>query len=505
MKKVFCIFLSVLVALTVSAQQPDSSSFAALGMKLGEYYDAMKYESLDVQKAECDFLIESTADTLLRQFIAQNIYDHFINSPIMGAEGVAVHVFDKWFADGTLAMSSQKAFQDAHIYATFNRRSLLGAKAPALSMESMDGSKLSLWGPGDEHNTFRILYFYDTQCSKCRLETLFLNTLFSSKDYPVEFYAIYAGDDRQAWESYVKEKFTSIDRIVHLWDPTLESDFQINYGVTQTPRLLLVDPQGIIIGRGLDAKALEAMLEDIFAQKQMEYGSRESEQLFDGIFAASSGRPSEAEVRGIADYIHDKTLSAGDVLMFKQLAGDYLYYLSTRTGEGIKEGMKYHIDKNILSQDKVWTSEDDTLKVVGFARMMSELLSKSMPGEHMPQVKIRAERYTWKGSKNVNVSLDKLRGKRKIIIFYTQGCEICAAEKKAALNILSVSKDKQAPKQDRKLAKGTHIYMLNMDYLFDNDPHSASRLMDEFDLSSLPYIIMSDADGLVLRRYMTLQ
>ena len=42
-----------------------------------------------------------------------------------------------------------------------------------------------------------------------------------------------------------------------------------------------------------------------FAEKKLEYGGHESEALFDGIFAASQGRPSVGEVKGIADYIHD--------------------------------------------------------------------------------------------------------------------------------------------------------------------------------------------------------
>ena len=99
MKYISVIFL-FLLHMSVMAQQLDSSKISALGGKLAEYYDALKYESIDVQKQECDFLIEAATDTLVRQFVAQDIYDHYINSPVMGAENVAVHVFDRWFADG---------------------------------------------------------------------------------------------------------------------------------------------------------------------------------------------------------------------------------------------------------------------------------------------------------------------------------------------------------------------------------------------------------------------
>lgn len=493
------------MTLVVSAQPTDSTRFAALGLKLAEYYDAMKYESLDVQKSECDFLIESATDPDLRQFIAQDIYDHYIGSPVMGSENVAVYVYDIWFAPGKLNMRSQEELLDAKVHADFNRQSLIGCQAPYLRMESIDGTWMNLFDAGTRPGVFRVLYFYDTDCAKCKLETMFLNALFESKDYPVEFYAIYVGDKRQEWEHYVAEQFASVPGAFHLWDPSLESDFQKKYGVVRTPRLLLIDPEGVIIGRGLDTQALDLLLETAFASRQLEYGSRESEEMFDGIFAASAGRPSENEVKGIADYIYDKTLAAGDVLMFKQLAGDYLYYLSTRTSEGFREGMRYHIDKNILSQDNIWTSQDDSLRVVGLAQMMSDLLSKSVPGAVIPSIKVPAQRYTWRGNRAVNIRLDRLRGKRNIIIFHTEGCDVCAAEKKQAMELLKAATDRRLSGEERRAARHTEVYMVNVDQLMDSDSQRASSLMDHFDLSALPYITMTDSHGIILRRYISLQ
>lgn len=519
------IILSLLLAVALSAQSADSSKFAALGLKLAEYYDAMKGESLAVQEAECDFLIESASDPVLRQYIAQNIYDHYKNSPVMGSENVAVHVFDKWFSGGTLAMSSPEVFADARTYAEFNRQSLIGEKAPALELEGINGAPVSLFVPGQPMKKFSVLYFYDTDCSKCKLETYRLNSLLSEKDYRLQFYAIYVGDNQEAWVNYITGQFGNISSkadfsVSHLWDSSLSSDFQRKYGVTQTPRMFLVAPDGVILGRGLDAGALEKMLDGIFAEKVLEYGTRESEELFDGIFSMSSGKPSTGEVKGIADYIHDRTLAAGDTLMFKQMAGDYLYYLSSHQGEGFKEGMRYHIDRNILSQDQVWTSPDDSLKVVGFARIMSDLLSKAAPGTRISSVKVPGELYTSRRGigrkteegeivrKNKTVKLDRLNGDENIIIFYTEGCEVCAAEKAAALSLLSEAGSHSATKNTlskKHVDSNIRVFMVNMDDLMTSDPALASRLMDSFDLSSLPYIIMTDRHGKVLRRYFSLQ
>lgn len=578
MKNAISIILSLLLAVTISAQSADSSRFAALGLKLEEYYDAMERESLSVQQQECDFLIETATDSVLRQYIAQHIYDHYMSSKLMGAENVAVHVFDKWFADGNLPMSSQDAYYDAKVYAEFNRQSLIGCQAPALEMELPDGSVVNLFAPesrdgmaqngiardgipqndvaqngidgevpdgtGDDRTgTFKILLFYDSDCPKCRLQIRLLNALFKKKNYPVDLYAVYVGDDRQKWTECMSGQFDFPDAvgalygsavngqqsdvsICHLWDPNLSSDFQRKYGVTQTPRMFLISPDGTIIGRGLDAVALEAMLDGLFAPKEMVYGSRESEELFDGIFAAYHGKPLTGAVKGIADYVHDKTLAIGDTLMFKQLAGDYLYYLPTRRGEGFKEGLMYHIDKNILSQNKVWTTQDDSLKVIGFAQMMSDLLSRALPGTRITSVKVLGELYTAahrrktaspvetvNGSMTsdgpkvkrrcVSRKLSSLKGDENIIIFYTEGCEVCAAEKAAALELLSRADDAAQSEAERAKYKNMNVFMVNVDALMASDPSLASRLMDSFDLSSLPFIIRTDRSGTVLNRYVS--
>ena len=393
MNRIASIILSLLLAVTLSAQSADSSKFSALGQKLAEYYDAIKRESLSVQEAECDFLIETATEPDIRQFIAQNIYDHYMASKMMGAENVAVHVFDKWFADGNLPMSSPEAFSDAKVHADFNRQSLIGSKAPQLEMETIDGGRIGLFGSDNPTGRFRVVYFYDTDCVKCKLETMILKGMFAENEYPVDFYAIYTGDNRSSWEQYVSGPL-AVDGAVHMWDPSFDSDFQRKYGVTQTPRIFLVGPDGVILGRGLDSHALRTMLDGLFAEKILEYGTSESETLFDGIFAATEGRPSVGEVKGIADYIYDRTLQKGDTLMFRQMAGDYLYYLASRTGEGFKEGMRYHIDKNIFSPHGVWTSQDDSLKVLGFAGIMSELLSKALPGTVVPPVMVPGELYS---------------------------------------------------------------------------------------------------------------
>lgn len=483
------------------AQELDSLKRKALSVKLDEYFAAIEGEGTDVQKGEADFLIESGSDSLVRQFIALKIYDHYLNSPVMGSEAVAVHVFDRWFSSGKLKMKNDIDFINAQVYADFNRQSLVGLPAPQLSMQDIDGQEVSFFGnegpsvDSEDTRRYSVLYFYDTDCSKCKVETILLRNILEDNNFPINLLAVYSGDDREAWERYVGAQFeveASNTQLFHLWDPDYDSDFQRKYGVLQTPRLYLVRPDGIIVGRGLDVESLYVMLKRIFSDVPLSYGGTQSEKLFDGIFASDTGElnPSAERVSELADYITETTLPKGDTLMFRQLSGDLLYYLASHNGEGFKGGLAYLIKNNISSRPKVWDSADDSLKVVGFAEIMGDLLSKATIGSRLPDLKLPGELRQSSKMKTGRFKVGKLKGKTNIIMFYTEGCQICKAEKEALSEMLSTDSDLK-------------VLYVNVDAIVASDSALADKMFDSFDLTSLPYIIQTDRKGKVLRRYLS--
>lgn len=494
MKKIISVISFLLFFFVSGAQQLDSLTEASLSSKVKEYFDALKYESLETQMAEADFMIELSPDSLIRNLVANEIYGHYADSPVMGAENVAVHVFDRWFSDGKVRMNNEMDFLNARMFAEFNRSSLIGKEAPSLVMEAMDGSVKELFTSG-RPGKYHVLFFYDTACSKCKVETILLRNHVAVESFPVEYHAIYAGDDRKAWEEYVAERFVTDSGnpgFTHLWDPSMASDFQQKYGVMQTPRMFLVDPDGVIVGRGLDTRSLSALLHSIFDEVELNYGGDESVALYDQVFLGDGGIPIEEDVRRIADYVESSTLGASDTIMFRQLTGDLLYYLSAQQGEAFKEGMAYLIDEKILSRNDVWRSADDSLKVIGMAQFMDELLDKAEPGTKIAAIKVPSEQVKRRGSRMGKFRLDRLHGKRNIIIFYTEGCHICDAEKDAARRLAESDRD-------------VRVLLVNVDRIMSSDPSLANRLFDAFDLSTLPFVVETDRQGLITHRYITLQ
>ena len=173
--------------------------------------------------------------------------------------------------------------------------------------------------------------------------------------------------------------------------------------------------------------------------------------------------------------------------------GDFMYYLAPKTGEGVKEGLDYLIDEYVLGRGDIWKSQDDSLKVIGFAKVMDDLLSKAEPGTVISDIEVPADLLRkGKRPKSGEFRLSRLKGKSNLIVFYTEGCHVCDAEKAAVRSLVASDKNCQA-------------LFVNMDRIVMDDPALAGRLFDIFDLSVLPFIVETDRKGKIMHRYITLQ
>lgn len=547
--------------------QVDSTRLAELDKRLDKYFQILEPEGVDVKSRECDLLIDSAKDSLLRQHIALKAYDHYLNSTLMGDEGVAVHLTDTWFASGLVSMGGEEVLFNAKIFADFNRQSLLGKPAPSFAMESFEGDSVSFGGRSER---YRVLLFYDTDCAKCKLELMRLRPLLDSRNWPVDLYAVYTGGDKESWGRWLSERMNinaPRTRIFNLWDPEITSDYQMKYGVLQTPRMFLIDKEGTIIGRGLDSDALERLFDIVLPGfVDYEYGSVASAALMDDLFASyddpvsdslshrgsdssrkhpdrspsPSRRPTPTRILSMAKALETSTLSKADTVSFKHLEGDLLYWLTSRRDELSKEGTLPFINEYILSRPGIWNTQDDTLKVVGLARMMKDLLSRTPVGSKLPKAKDLIPRISSAESlSNVPAQPDRtreqaeinnraqafdrareqagasakaygnhtsiqprnyandsflrdwtrkwnrLRGKGGYIVFHTEGCPVCKAELAAADSL------------------GLRTLDVNVDEIMISNPDLAKSLLDTFDLSSMPLILHVGRHGIILRRYLS--
>lgn len=503
------VFALAWTAVPVSAVRPginiqgptvqDSSGFKALSNKLDDYIKAIEPLEIQEQEEECDFLINTCTDSLVRQFVTLKLYNHYMSSRIMGSEAVAIHIADNWLFTGKVRMHSDIELMTARIYADFNRSSLLGMQAPELTLRKRDDTnvRLTFGDDGNNNGRYSVLFFYDTQCPECLAQAILLRRLLEGKEFPIDFYAIYTGSDEDSWDRFVSRELT-IDapeiRFSNLWDPEMDSDFQRKYGILKTPGIFLIDGKGVITGRRLDATTLVSMLSDIYPDYR--YGSEESGSLFDDYFSAIGSGYTVADVDSLAAHIAKRT--SNNKTVFKEMIGDLFYYLSTMSDERLKEGNKHIIDKYILSRPDIWDTHSDSLKVIGYAETMSELLSRTPVGSRLPALKVQGRMVSHRipddlssGKKIRTWNLRKIQG-GKYIMFYSRNCQDCTDNLAAADSLL---------RSDKKMK----ILLVDMTACLGEGEEPISpeneKILDTFDLTKLPFILQVGKDGLVSRRY----
>lgn len=492
MKRFLLVLALLATAFSPLRAQISESQRKQLCARLDEYFAAMAGMNAAEQNAECDFIISSCSDSLVRQLVTLYVYDHYLQSPILGDDAVAVHVADTWLLSGKVKMKGDMDLVNARLFADFNRSSLIGMKAPPITLRDASYEAVTLFG--EPSPCWRILSFYDSSCATCRAEAPLLQALLEERDDPVEFLAVYVGDDDAAWRNWQAEHLswnTEHLRIRNLWDPEGESDFQMQYGVISTPKIFLIAPDGTIAGRGLDPESLVRLLQRCLDGTDYDYGSEEALAALDEAFSAGVDSPDD--VLEVADYIAGQTLGAGDVTGFRHAIGDLFYWTATRRGEAVRLGAEALSDKYILCEGSLFTTPDDSLKVLGFARMVKDLMQLAPVGGKVPKFHLPGTLVRRGKEKDGRFRLRCLHGKPAYVVFYTHGCNRCE-ETLAAARALT-----EGPEN-----KGVKVLLVDMDRLFSTDPQLGTRLLESFDLSVLPFVIQLDRRGVVRRKYIEL-
>ena len=477
--------------------QPKDSTLSVLMSRLDTYVAAIEAESTPTKNTESDFLISACDDSAIRQKVALRLYEKYMASPVMGDEAVAIHIFDTWFANGSIRMPSDAEYFKARLSAELNRNSLIGMKAPVLDLRNPDGSDHRIPDTGGKR--FKVLYFYDTDCPVCSNQTTALGTVL--KNFETVLYAIYTGTDREEWLRYAGERLNYGTDVVNLWDPDRTSGFETLYGVIRTPAIFLVDAEGTIIGRRIDPSSLGQLLMELSRNEDMEYGSDEAMALFRQVFDPIRDGMGCEGVSRIATHICDVALENRDTTLFRQMTGDLLYFIAEQEGENFKCGTPEFVDRFILDRSDIWKSPDDTLKVISLARFLRETALLSPIGTKLPKVKVSAVEITAgkEGAPGMrNVTADLSRQKSTIVIFHLEDCGTCR-EKISAMTEALVSKEGLYVGKAGNMKK---ILLIEMNGLWEKEPETATLLSDNIDLTGIPMVIATDHNGRIARKYL---
>lgn len=453
------------------AMAQDSAAFGKIDSTLNLYLAALDGEPPEIQKENIDFIIdECEGDTATARHVALKIYDHFKSSPVMGAEAMAIYLTDTRFSTGEIRMRSDTELAGAELFAAFNRNSLIGMKAPQAAFTTAGNGTVLI--PEDCKGTLSILYFYDTGCPVCLMESFHLKSEAENGmlgGVKARLIAVYTGQDELAWESYISEylpESTDSLEVTNVWDPGYSSDFPRLYGVLSTPKMFLIGKDGTILGRNLDTEALKTLISRITSPPQITPGEM---RLLVDVALGTYGKKDCKNVMALVDTFREQLRNTS--CMEKTAFLEALYYdLRYRDTYPYKCGAAYLAKEEILSGTGQWDSS-----TINDAKVFTRLYDMTPLGEIVPDIPLP----------DMKGTLYSIDSPLTVIYAYSESCRRCEEEMPVA----------------RRLEKeyGGRVRFVYIDC----DKYDVERFMLEYyDLSLLPAIYLLGEDKTLYAKYL---
>ena len=210
-----------------------------------------------------DELVNFGKDSTQKAKIAAYAFDYYYASKIMGYESIALYIADSYFLNNKYKYPSEEGAIMLNIFADFNRKSMIGMEAPQLILQDIDGKDISII---ESKSDYKILYFYNENCSSCAIQTPTLMSFLSNiEGKHVTLYRIFCDYEIDRWAKYKQHLDTLYStpaniEVIDLIDSQANTNFHKLYAVLSTPQMFLLDAKNIIIGRKLDTDALAKLI-----------------------------------------------------------------------------------------------------------------------------------------------------------------------------------------------------------------------------------------------------
>ncbi|MCI1779675.1 MAG: TlpA family protein disulfide reductase [Bacteroidales bacterium] len=336
------------------------------------------------------------------------IFDFFRSPRIMGEERVAFYVAEKYFLTGRLQAGKNDYFV-YRSYVKFNEHSLIGMKAPELKLRDLSGkvwSLKALCSTGE----YTVIFFYTNDCIECKKESpKLIDFLNSYEDGIINVFAVYTESDTTAWKKYAGQEFEIYNPFIN-WinvaDKDYKSNFAFLYGVISTPRIFLLDGNGIIIGRNLDTESLKNLLKVRNERRNKEY------EFFDGFFSGNK------DIHAGIDEFYKRSIS--DTSSFREIFGELYNYLKNSDSYDLQEGAAYLGEKYIVNKACLWKTNPEYVSKI----------KRAIKVFNMNRLGSRAENLTLSNEVGAPVSIYDIKSKYKVLFFYSTSCQECISSTK---------------------------------------------------------------------------
>jgi thiol-disulfide isomerase/thioredoxin len=229
-----------------------------LQARLDAFFSNVVIQSPDSINKEIDKLIKKCeSNHKVFQFISMYLFNHFIESQVMGHDAIMVKLADDIYLSGKADWVSKKYKDDLRKQIELIRQNLIGIKAHDLVMNSYKGIFVSLY---DIEKDFTILYFWEPDCGHCKEATPKLKTYYEkAKNENIEVFAVCTTADKAKWTKYIEDnKLTWING----WDPDRSSRFDFYYNVQSTPLVYILDRNKKIIAKKISVDDIGSFIDN---------------------------------------------------------------------------------------------------------------------------------------------------------------------------------------------------------------------------------------------------
>jgi peroxiredoxin len=224
--------------------------------RLIHYLDNICSQSPDTLIKEADALVQkSKANDEVYKFVVITLTSKYEQSRVMGHDAVFAFLAKKYYLENKApwadsAMTAKIADRVAKI-----QPNEIGRQAPNLIMTDMNGQTRALY---DVKSKFTVLYFWDSTCGHCQIETPKLDSVYEKfKQYDVEVYAVNIEQTKDGWKKYVADHHLNW---INVDDVSDQNNFRSIYDIYSTPVMYLLDANKKIIAKRIDAEQLTDML-----------------------------------------------------------------------------------------------------------------------------------------------------------------------------------------------------------------------------------------------------
>ncbi|MCI4671248.1 MAG: DUF5106 domain-containing protein [Bacteroidia bacterium] len=229
--------------------------------RINTYIDRLTYRVPDSIIKSVDYMIEkSRGNDKVFRYLVVFFLNKYAQNKIMGMDAVYVHMVEKYYMTGDAYWVDDSTKQKMITRATALSPTILGRPAPDFIVSDSKGKYQKL---SEVPGKWKILYFWDYGCGHCKKVTPKLSSAytkygFAGKD--ITLFTVNINGDVAEWKEKLQTYGLDVEGAINTEDIYRRSGGTKMYDVISTPRIYLIDSNGLLKAKQIGVPQLLKIL-----------------------------------------------------------------------------------------------------------------------------------------------------------------------------------------------------------------------------------------------------